>query len=604
MLFGWCPREPSAASSRVLQGMSAALRVTTQQHVEWWPDPALAVGAYALAPLDGETPNPLAPIQSEDGRFTLWMAGEAFAWDGAALGTGPAAHATFCHELLHRLSEERGDAIRGLDGEYQLALWDRQERTLSLFTDRFAALPLYWTCNAHGFAFAGGVRGVLMAPGVEATPDVQAIREAVTFGGFRLGTRTNIAAVKMASPAAVITVRDGRADARRYWSWTDAPIPVDVPASERLRQTQCAWQRAVTTRLAGSARPGLLLSGGLDSRAILAEAARHSQHVNAVTYGVPHSDDVRIAGRAARKARAAWEPFPLFAEGWMARRLAHVHATDGLINYVDLMHAEVLPQLRQRMDLYLSGYIGDLVSGSTYLKIDTADELLRAMPYYGGTLGMPLADATSIAEELISQTPGGGHFVSYEHKLPQAINRITAMARPWVRVRRPFVDYGFWSQAYRVPPALRANHQWHEHWLRTTYPALFACIPNQRTAVPPGSSPLRFQVTRAARYGVRRALTLARKTGLPVTVPERGFHPDWPAWRAPDVRDQITATILRPDSISADIFGRDRVAETLQAYFERDAAPTQVIGALFVFEHYHQTLPALLRQWRTEGNES
>jgi hypothetical protein len=288
----------------------------------------------------------------------------------------------------------------------------------------------------------------------------------------------------------------------------------------------------------------------------------------------------------------------------MARRLAHVHATDGLINYVDLMHAEVLPQLRQRMDLYLSGYIGDLVSGSTYLKIDTADELLRAMPYYGGTLGMPLADATSIAEELISQTPGGGHFVSYEHKLPQAINRITAMARPWVRVRRPFVDYGFWSQAYRVPPALRANHQWHEHWLRTTYPALFARIPNQRTAVPPGSSPLRFQVTRAARYGVRRALTLARKTGLPVTVPERGFHPDWPAWRAPDVRDQITATILRPDSISADIFGRDRVAETLQAYFERDAAPTQVIGALFVFEHYHQTLPALLRQWRTEGNES
>ena len=69
-------------------------------------------------------------------------------------------------------------------------------------------------------------------------------------------------------------------------------------------------------------------------------------------------------------------------------------------------------------------------------------------------------------------------------------------------------------------------------------------------------------MTRAARYGVRRALTLARKTGLPVTVPERGFHPDWPAWRAPDVRDQMTATILRPDSIAADIFGRDRVAET------------------------------------------
>jgi hypothetical protein len=37
-------------------------------------------------------------------------------------------------------------------------------------------------------------------------------------------------------------------------------------------------------------------------------------------------------------------------------------------------------------------------------------------------------------------------------------------------------------------------------------------------------------------------------------------------------------------------------------YFERDAAPTQVIGALFVFEHYHRTLSDSIRQWRAEGS--
>ena len=50
-------------------------------------------------------------------------------------------------------------AIRGLDGEYQIALWDRAERTLLLLVDRFAALPLYWARSRQGFAFAGGVRG-------------------------------------------------------------------------------------------------------------------------------------------------------------------------------------------------------------------------------------------------------------------------------------------------------------------------------------------------------------------------------------------------------------------------------------------------------------
>src|SRR5204862_1884430 len=114
----------------------------------------------------------------------------------------------------------------------------------------------------------------------------------------------------------------------------------------------------------GARRPGLTLSGGLDSRAILAEASRH-EHLRAITYGVEHSDDVRIAAHVAAAAGAEWTCFPLYAEGWLDRRTDRILETDGLVDLVDLMHTEVLDLLPSSFDVLLSGYIGDAVAGST-----------------------------------------------------------------------------------------------------------------------------------------------------------------------------------------------------------------------------------------------
>ena len=604
MLFGWVPHDPSVDTMPVLGAMGSALRVHENQTFAAWSEPGLGIGVFRLPRLDHEEAYPLEPVVDAAQRFVLWMAGEAFAWPGEPLtGATESQQPRFRARLLRRLIDEGPTALSELDGEYQIALWDRADRRLALFVDRFAAVPLYWNSSREGFAFGGGVRGVLLAPGVDVRPDPEAIRQAVTFGGFRLASRTNVADVHMAPPAAAIVRHRQETRIERYWSWSDAPAPVDMPHDERLAGTRHAWRVAMQARLENSRRPGLTLSGGLDSRAILAEASRQAGSVSAVTYGVPQCDDVRFARRAARAANARWELFPLYSDGWLERRLSHVLPTDGLVELVDLMHMEVLPRLADVMDVYLSGYIGDLVSGGTYLDVQTVDDVLATLPYYGGSLALGADDVAALAEEALGQVGSRGHFVLYEHKLPQSTNRITAAARPWVRVRRPFVDYRFWRQAYSVPLALRRAHRWHEDWLRGTYPELFARIPNQRTSVPPGSSRVRHQVTRAVRFAWRRTLEVAAKAQIPVLPPARTYHPDWSAWRVPAVRDLITSTILRPGSIAGEIFGRHRVESTLVEFFERDAVPIQVIGALFTYEHYHRELPAALRQARRDNRE-
>jgi hypothetical protein len=595
MLFGWLSAETGDAPD-VLASMAAALRVTADERAAVWTAGTLGIGLLER-PIDATEPE-AEPVRAADGSM-LWMSGEAFDWPshGGLRHASESRGIVFRTHLLSALASEGPEAIRDLDGEYQIALWTPAQRTLLLLNDRFGALPMYVARSRRGVAFGGGVRGVLMAPGIHGTPDVDALREVVSFGGYRLGSRTNVRDITMVPPATAMTVSADRFEARRYWTWADLHDGDGTDARTLMEETKSAWVNAVGRRLDGATRLGLTLSGGLDSRAILAEAARQRGTVTALTYGVPHSDDVTIARRAARAAEAEWRLYPLYADGWLERRTTRIHETDGLMDLVDLMHAEPYGAMPSAFDVYLSGYIGDAASGGTFLDIRDPSDLLASMPYYGGPLAFSHDEAHERARALIAAVPGPARFAPYEHKLPQAISRITAAARPYARVRRPFVDYRFFEALQRVPHAWRRRHRWHEQWLLSAYPELFR-IPNQRTGVRPGSSRLRLQLTRAARYGWRRVLNRARAVGLPVVVPERSYHPDDRYWAPPAVRAVIESEILRADSICCEVFERSRVEETVHAFFNHRAAPVQVIGALYVFEHYHRTLSASLADAR------
>src|SRR5437867_3850003 len=183
-----------------------------------------APGGLAIAVIDHEDdaidPERHEPALSANRRFWLWMSGEAY--DGGALCDVPSAAFSrtlaFRQRLLDAVVARGLDAVASLDGRYQIVLFDAVDGTVTVAVDRFGGLPLYWATSSAGTAFAGGGRGVLMAPGVERDPDADAIREAVTFGGFRLGTRTNVRGVQRLRGGSLLAI-DDRVTTRDYWTW-------------------------------------------------------------------------------------------------------------------------------------------------------------------------------------------------------------------------------------------------------------------------------------------------------------------------------------------------------------------------------------------------
>ena len=597
-LFGWIPRD-RADTAPVLAAMACALQA--HPHEAWAVDTG---PGYGVGVLDGVAPARVqewaAPVWSADGRHALWLAGEIFDAAGLPLdvpqdAASPAVRAA----LLRRLIDEGPGALRAIDGEYQIAWWDARREALSLLSDRFAGLSWYWARTAHGVAFACGVRGVLMAPGVSADPDLESLRDVTTFGGYRLGAHTNIEAVRMFPGALHATVTSSAVHVARYWFWSEVVERPGVSLDEAAETAADLWCGAVTRRLRGAVRAGQTLSGGLDSRAILAEVAAHGVPWTAITYGLPGCDDARLAKCAAATARATWRFERLYAGDWLSSRTAHIQHTDGLIQLSDLMHLETLPIQREHFETHLSGYVGDAVAGPTFGAIDTPESALTAMPYYETPISRGwhgamarLEAATPVGQSL------GSRFLLFDHKLPQSTNRWTVAWRPWLRVRKPFLDYAFFDFCQSLSWDLRGRQRVYEVWLRRHYPAFFARIPNHRTGAPVMAAPWQLQAARAGRVARRIWLRAAGRLGVPHRPWHRNYFDDQAYWSATEARRRITETVLRPDSVACDLLGRPSVAQLLDAWFSRGAAPAQVVGGLYVFERYHQDLAAHLRAAR------
>jgi Asparagine synthase (glutamine-hydrolyzing) len=601
MLCGWLSAEETNSGKQVVGAMLRASRVHAGQSESIWQSAnlniGLMVGKTELS--EGESiESAYAPATSADGRFWLWMAGEAFdggGWIEFADAT-ESRTLTFRQRLLEKLLANGADAIAKLDGEYQVVLWDSRQRELTILNDRFGSLPMYWANSVQGFAFAGAVRGVLMATGISAAPDPEAIREAVSFGGYRLGDRTNVAAVKMVAGASVVTVKHGSPTFRRYWHWRDIPPVAERQMPELIEELHHRWQLAVKRRLAGAKRPGQTLSGGLDSRAILAEAAPQTDTWTAITYGITGCDDAKYARRAAEVVGATWLFHPLYGNDWLEQRTQTIPQNDGLIDLTDSMHLETLPLQAERMDVHLSGYIGDAVSGPTFNEVTDATGVLSKLPYYGTELGLDYSEALAMAEKMVEQLNGASaRFALFDHKLPQATNRWCAAWRPWFRVRRPFTDYAFFDFCQGLPANVRGEGNLHERWLRAKYPRCFATIPNQKTGVPILTPNWLLQAERGRRLVWKKTQPVLARIGLPARPRIRNYIADEIYWRTPEARHRIEGAILSPDSISCHVLGREKVTAVVNRWFERGAAPAQVIGAMYVFEAYHRVLPEWLK---------
>ena len=254
--------------------------------------------------------------------------------------------------------------LADLHGKYVAAIWDRRNRCLILTNDRFGMKPLYYAKLNGRLLWASEIKALLADAAVCRQGHLRGIAQFFTFGQL-LGEDTLLKGVRLLPAAGWLTYEldNDRLKLQRYWRLGETKgNPQHTPA-ETLEHIEATFAKAVDRCTAGSNRLGLSLSGGLDSRTILA-ATPPGRPLTTVSMGIEGSLDHRSAEQMAQLLHCSHHRC-LLGDDFLAHFPSHlqrmVHLTDG--HY--LSQCLVMPTLPVYRDLgiqvLLRGHAGELM---------------------------------------------------------------------------------------------------------------------------------------------------------------------------------------------------------------------------------------------------
>jgi asparagine synthase (glutamine-hydrolysing) len=209
---------------------------------------------------------------SDDGRVQIVFDGRLDNRDElvpALTAAGRAPRGTTDAELALRAYQAWGDACASrLAGDFAFVVWDACERTLFAARDILGLRPLYYRSRGPLLLLASEIAALLQHPAISATPNDGFVAECLA-GQIRHPCDTVWHGVSRLRPAHVLVARDGGVRVRRYWQ-PDARAEIryrdDAEYAEQLSELLC---RATRARVPRDQPFGLMLSGGLDSSAVL-----------------------------------------------------------------------------------------------------------------------------------------------------------------------------------------------------------------------------------------------------------------------------------------------------------------------------------------------
>jgi len=224
------------------------------------------------------------PMWTPDGNLGIVFNGEIYNHQelrkelrklGAVFVTDHSDTEVLLHAYLHW-----GDGfVDRLNGMWAFVIYDRSRRRLFASRDRFGKKPFYYIAGPGFFAFASELTAFAAHPKVSRNPSRAALRKYFAYGYIPAPHAYLEGASKLAGGCNLeFDLERRKLKVWRYWEFRLEPassLPADPEREwgEQLRELLAA---AVRRRLIADVPTGTFLSGGIDSSAVSALAARET----------------------------------------------------------------------------------------------------------------------------------------------------------------------------------------------------------------------------------------------------------------------------------------------------------------------------------------
>lgn len=463
------------------------------------------------------------PLVSPDGDLVLIANGEIYNHRELAArlpGGGGLRTDSDCEVLLPLYREHGLDFLDDVRGMFGLIMWDRRENKLVLARDRFGVKPLYFHRDSRRIVLASEITALFADRGTPRAVDWQKalttplLPAAPYFGDGP--TTTWFEGVQQVEAGTVVQIdlTTGATVEHRYWSFPGAGDESELSEGQFIDSYRSLLIDSIGECATADAELGLFLSGGIDSAAVAAIAARRIPDLHTFTVlsaSTYRAEDAEYAHRLAAQLgipnhQVLFEPgrYPTPAE-W--RRLLWLTETPFCgpeMYYKHELHRyakNARPNLRGMLlgaasDEFNGGYSVGLAEGGDWSAFAanigsmSRTAALRARPDL-----MPWWSAGSralLTDDVIDCfTPGPAgdaydHYLRWEYRKIQQYNvwhEDRTAAGSGIEARVPFLDHRLVELSASVPRRMRRDLLWRKQILRE---AMRGILPDEFVERPKG----------------------------------------------------------------------------------------------------------------------
>ncbi len=352
--------------------------------------------------------------------------------------------------LLHGW-REWGEALPGrLNGMWAFALYDKPRGLLFCSRDRFGKKPFFYAARPGFFAFASELAALIAHPRLaDASLSRPALRKYFAYGFIPAPNALYDGTHKLpGGENLLVNVATGAVRRRRWWSFcleptADLPADAEKKWGDRLLELLDA---AVCRRLMSDVPLGVFLSGGVDSSAVTALAARHAPDVAAFSIGFtdPAFDESAKAREAAAALGVAHTVTTLTLGEALALMPDIVGRLDEPMGDVSLIPTALLcRETRRHVTVALGGDGADeLFAGYDPFKA------LRAAEAYARWAPRPVHRALCL---LAARLPVGHGYMAASFKINRFLRGLSHPARLWNPVWLGPLDPAGIAELFREP---------------------------------------------------------------------------------------------------------------------------------------------------------
>jgi asparagine synthase (glutamine-hydrolysing) len=361
-----------------------------------------------------------------------------------------------CSYLVH-LAEENDSFPAMLNGLFHGLVIDLGQRTAMLFNDRYGMHRLYYHESPDAFYIASEAKAILAVRPELRRIDNRSLGEFVSCGAV-LEDRTLFQGIHALPPASSWTFRNGLlAQKASYFQpkeWEEQEALSTEAFYQELRRV---FVRNLPRYFAGDQRIGLSLTGGLDTRMILANHNADPGSLPCYTFGsmFRENQDVSVARRVAETCGQTFEILtagPTFLSEFPSYAERTIYLTDGCADVSRAPDLYLNERAREIAPIRMTGlYGGEILRGVRALKpVEPAAGLFAA------GFSTHFHRAASTCNEIARCHP-----VSFAvfRQGPWCLRGSLSLEETQLSMRTPYLDNDFVRTVFRAPASALGNSE-------------------------------------------------------------------------------------------------------------------------------------------------